>query len=93
MKLAIGWPEQDQYLGIAQFYKIVIHAIVFLGWNGGADARAVIFQGLQQERSQETTMKNTLAALFATLALGCLGTPAVLAQSSAHMMATPDDLK
>jgi hypothetical protein len=45
-------------------------------------------------------MRNMLVTLFATLALGTLAAPVVLAQSSGHtamasdhMMATPDDLK
>ncbi len=38
-------------------------------------------------------MRNTLAALLATLALWCLGATAVWAQSGAHMMVTPDELK
>jgi quercetin dioxygenase-like cupin family protein len=38
-------------------------------------------------------MRNMLATLFVTLALGCLGGPAALAQSGAHMMVTPDELK
>jgi quercetin dioxygenase-like cupin family protein len=38
-------------------------------------------------------MRNTRAALSATLALWCLGAPTALAQSDAHMMATPDELK
>ena len=37
-------------------------------------------------------MKNICAAVFATLALGCFGGQAVLAQSGDHMMAVPDDL-
>lgn len=38
-------------------------------------------------------MRYLLAALYATLALSCLGVSAAWAQSSAHMMATPDELK
>jgi hypothetical protein len=38
-------------------------------------------------------MRHTLAVLSMTLALGCLGASAVWAQSSAHMMATPDEFK
>jgi quercetin dioxygenase-like cupin family protein len=38
-------------------------------------------------------MRNTLAALSATLAVCYLGAPAVWAQSGAHMMTTPDELK
>jgi hypothetical protein len=34
-------------------------------------------------------MRYLLAALYATLALGCLAAPAARAQSGAHMMATP----
>ena len=38
-------------------------------------------------------MRNTLAALLATLALWCLGAPTAWAQSGTHMMVTPDELK
>ena len=38
-------------------------------------------------------MRNTLAALSATLALWCLGALTAWAQSGAHMMVTPDELK
>ena len=38
-------------------------------------------------------MRNKLVALSATVAFWCLGAPAALAQSAAHMMATPDELK
>jgi len=38
-------------------------------------------------------MKNIFAALFVTLALGCLGVSAAMAQSGAHMMVTPDEFK
>ena len=38
-------------------------------------------------------MRNMLAALFVTLALSCLGGSAAWAQSGAHMMVTPDELK
>jgi hypothetical protein len=37
-------------------------------------------------------MRYLLAALYATLTLGCLGSPTAWAQSGAHMMATPDEL-
>ena len=37
-------------------------------------------------------MSYLLAALYATLALSCLGTSNAWAQSGAHMMATPDEL-
>lgn len=38
-------------------------------------------------------MRYLLAALYATLALGCQAVSTAWAQSSAHMMATPDELK
>lgn len=38
-------------------------------------------------------MRNPLAALFVTLAISCLGGPAAWAQSGAHMMVIPDELK
>jgi len=38
-------------------------------------------------------MRNTLVAISATLALYCLGASAAWAQSTTHMMATPDELK
>jgi quercetin dioxygenase-like cupin family protein len=38
-------------------------------------------------------MRYLLAALYATLALSCLEVSTAWAQSSAHMMATPDELK
>ena len=38
-------------------------------------------------------MRNTLAALSTTLVLTCLGASAGWAQSSPHMMVTPDELK
>jgi quercetin dioxygenase-like cupin family protein len=38
-------------------------------------------------------MKIKLAALSVTLALTCLGAPAASAQSGAHVMITPDELK
>jgi len=38
-------------------------------------------------------MRYLLAALYATLTLGCLAASTAWAQSSTHMMATPDELK
>jgi hypothetical protein len=38
-------------------------------------------------------MRYLLAALYATVALCCLGTRTAWAQPGAHMMATPDELK
>ncbi|RJG15540.1 cupin [Massilia cavernae] len=38
-------------------------------------------------------MRNTLPALFVTLALSCLGGPATWAQSDTHIMVTPDEFK
>lgn len=38
-------------------------------------------------------MKRTLAALSTMLIIACLGAPAAWAQSAAHIMITPDELK
>ena len=59
----------------------------------GIDARTAIVRGLQPRHSEENTMRYLLAALYVTLALSGLAWPAAWAQSGAHMMATPDELK
>jgi hypothetical protein len=87
--------QEDHIVDVARGRVSQLHSAVSsaCGVRDGADARAAIVHGLQPRRSEESTMRYMIAALYATLTLSCLGAPAAWAQSGAHMMATSDELK